>query len=142
MSSICLHHWTVTSECPMCLRAEIERLLGICAAAYQLAGMVGAPERFLDALSRADDPAYSIEGLLPILPSEVAAIRWIPVSEELPDADTTVLIALGSGDVWAGYVDDAGVWLYMDSMLVEYRTVTHWTEMPAHPDDGRVATEE
>jgi hypothetical protein len=22
----CTHHWTVTSECPMCLRDEIERL--------------------------------------------------------------------------------------------------------------------
>jgi hypothetical protein len=24
--SVCTHHWTVTSECPRCLRAEIERL--------------------------------------------------------------------------------------------------------------------
>jgi hypothetical protein len=25
----CVHRWTVTSECPFCLRAEIERLRGL-----------------------------------------------------------------------------------------------------------------
>lgn len=27
--SSCTHHWTVTSECPLCLRAEIKRLRGL-----------------------------------------------------------------------------------------------------------------
>lgn len=27
----CTHHWTVTSECPRCLRDEIERLQARCA---------------------------------------------------------------------------------------------------------------
>jgi hypothetical protein len=56
------------------LRAERERYQALCAAAYQLAGTVNAPVRFLDAL--ADGANGEIEarqktdGLLPVDPQE------------------------------------------------------------------------
>lgn len=59
------------------LRAERERYQALCAAAYQLAGTVNAPVRFLDAL--ADGANGEIEArqktddLLPVDPKETGA---------------------------------------------------------------------
>jgi hypothetical protein len=51
--------------------AEIEQLQKICAAAYQLAGVVGAPVRFLDALALHAD--VDVEKLLPVFLHECSA---------------------------------------------------------------------
>lgn len=49
------------------LESENDRLQQICAAAYQMAGQVGAPVRFLDALSRPCETAQEqIDALLPV----------------------------------------------------------------------------
>lgn len=63
------------------LRTEVERLRQLCAAAYQMAGVVGAPLRFLDALSRHDDVTQEqIDALLPVFPHEFdAGFRDTPV---------------------------------------------------------------
>jgi len=57
-----------------------------------------------------------------------------PVGELLPDDGTTVLLAFNYGEVWAGYLD-AGDWRYVSSDLIEYRVVTHWMHLPAHPSE-------
>ena len=56
---------------------------------------------------------------------------WISAAEELPDDDTTVLIALDDGEVWTGY-HDAGEWLYVSGDQME-ATVTHWQHLPEPP---------
>lgn len=61
------------------LQARVERLEKICAAAYQLAGVVGAPVRFLDALALHED--VDVEALLPVSVEEC---------EPLPFWDTLI----------------------------------------------------
>lgn len=56
--------------------AAIDHLQQICAAAYQLAGTVGAPVRFLDALALHDD--VYVDALLPVSMhecDEIAALQ-------------------------------------------------------------------
>ena len=58
---------------------------------------------------------------------------WIPVADQLPDDDSSVLIALNgeSGEpVWIGYHDADG-WHSSEGMPV---AVTHWQDIPAGPD--------
>jgi hypothetical protein len=57
------------------LQAENDRLQYICASAYQLAGLVAAPERFLDALSNPCDATQEkIEALIPVAEEEIGAV--------------------------------------------------------------------
>lgn len=60
-------------------------------------------------------------------------IAWIPVADELPDSDSTVLLfnAEASEPVWPGYYDD-GVegWFYVTSAKAE---PTHWANFPEGP---------
>lgn len=61
---------------------------------------------------------------------------WIPCSQELPDEEITVLIALSDGEVWTGFLD-TGEWRYESADLVDQGegvTVTHWAHIPAHPN--------
>lgn len=65
------------------LRAENDRLQDICAAAYQMAGLVGAPVRFLDALSNPCDATQEqIDALLPVGEDEIDAARSAPAGDE------------------------------------------------------------
>ncbi len=61
------------------LAAKVDRLQAVCAAAYQLAGAVGAPVRFLDALSDAASDELEARActadLLPIGPLDCDAVR-------------------------------------------------------------------
>jgi len=61
------------------LRGRVEALEALCGAAYQFAGEVGAPLRWLDALAAAAQGGpVSVRGLLPILATdceEVEALR-------------------------------------------------------------------
>jgi hypothetical protein len=57
------------------LQAENDRLQDICASAYQLAGLVAAPVRFLDALSRPlDTTPKQIDALIPVGEEEIGAV--------------------------------------------------------------------
>lgn len=76
-----------TSACYNGLRTEaadeIERLRQLCAAAYQMAGVVGAPVRFLDALSRHDDVTQEqIDALLPVFQHEFDALARPEAAEK------------------------------------------------------------
>jgi hypothetical protein len=57
------------------LQAENDRLQDICASAYQLAGLVAAPVRFLDALSRPlNATPAEIDALIPVGEDEIGAV--------------------------------------------------------------------
>jgi len=58
-------------------------------------------------------------------------ITWVPVSEELPDDDTSVLLATSDGEVCAGF-HESGNWHHLNADPVA-EPVTHWTHYPAHP---------
>ncbi len=60
-----------------------------------------------------------------------SSITWVDATLELPDDDTTVLLALEDGEVWTGF-RDAGAWCYVTADPVE-STVTHWAAFPAPP---------
>ncbi len=55
--------------------ARITNLEALCAAAYQLAGAVGAPEVWLDVLwAAAEGRAFSVDGLLPVVADDCDAV--------------------------------------------------------------------
>lgn len=56
---------------------------------------------------------------------------WIPITEQRPDDDQTVLIAQEDGEVWVGYLDE-GLWHYASADPCGV-AVTHWMDFPAHP---------
>lgn len=63
---------------------------------------------------------------------------WIPVTEQMPDDDESVLLACADGEVQVGF-RDCGRWLYLDAYPIGPQ-VTHWMALPAHPDDPGVTT--
>ena len=68
------------------LRAQIDRYQAICASAYQLAGAVDAPLRFLDALaSAANGEPVSEESALDLLPVTVEECAVVPKGATLTD---------------------------------------------------------
>jgi hypothetical protein len=67
---------TRSAEMSMVIATENDRLQDICASAYQLAGVVGAPVRFLDILSNPTDATpEQIDALLPVGDDEIDAVR-------------------------------------------------------------------
>jgi hypothetical protein len=69
----------------------------------------------------------------PFNDSTCAAITWHPASHK-PDTDTTVLIATKDNDepIWIGYwASEDNEWRTIEGAAV---TVTHWADLPAHPD--------
>jgi hypothetical protein len=58
-------------------------------------------------------------------------IRWIPVSDEYPDADATVLVSIdgGSEPVWLGWSDGKRWYDACDGDEFDGR-VTHWAKLP------------
>lgn len=60
-------------------------------------------------------------------------IVWIPVAEEVPDVDLTVLLfdAKASEPVWIGYHDDnLEDWFYANGVKAK---PTHWANFPEGP---------
>lgn len=62
-----------------------------------------------------------------------AAAVWIPVSDELPDDEMTVLVVDREGDVMFGF-HDAGKWYYESHAFPAHDAITHWMEMPESPE--------
>lgn len=60
-----------------------------------------------------------------------STITWHAVEEELPDADSLVIIADADGDVCLGFLD-GDVWRYPHAERC-IDPVTHWADVPAHP---------
>lgn len=62
----------------------------------------------------------------------LAGLRWIPVAERLPDADTTVMLQMEDGEVWTGWYDDGEeppTWRYVSADPAN--GVKAWRAMPA-----------
>jgi hypothetical protein len=62
-------------------------------------------------------------------------LRWIPVTEKLPDPDIAVLIAYLADDepmVWQGYHDGDEGWFTVEGLPAP--GCTHWMDLPAHPE--------
>lgn len=61
-------------------------------------------------------------------------IKWIPVADQLPDDEITVLVFHPSMDepVWLAYYEDHN-WFSPDGYWLE-GAVTHWAEIPAGPE--------
>ncbi len=56
--------------------------------------------------------------------------QWVDATEELPDADITVLVAGDfDGQVWLGYFDGED-WQSVEGGKID---VTHWAEVPSPP---------
>lgn len=58
------------------------------------------------------------------------ALTWIPIADQLPDADLTVLIALDEEHdepTWFAFYE-GDRWLDISGLPL--RGVTHWAEMP------------
>jgi hypothetical protein len=62
-------------------------------------------------------------------------INWIPVKDQLPDDETTVMIYSAKHDepVWFGFYE-ANAWFLPDGMPLLAKP-THWADMPAGPVD-------
>jgi hypothetical protein len=58
---------------------------------------------------------------------------WIKTTERLPDDEMTVLIAMADGEVWTGYMD-GDVWRYVSGDPINASAVTHWMDLPPHPE--------
>ena len=77
----CTHHWTVTSECPFCLRQEIERLNQIIVAvanniASSPAKLVDESKKVGEALVRLDKQDAEIERLRGKLATVLAVVKY------------------------------------------------------------------
>jgi hypothetical protein len=66
-------------------------------------------------------------GRCPLLQS---VIQWIDVKKELPDDETTVLVALFNGEIWLGF-KDGDTWREVSADPLP--KVTHWANLPEHP---------
>ena len=65
-----------------------------------------------------------------------AAQRWIPVTEELPEPSTEVLVLTDAGGIRQGYIGHAtGHWCSGGFVMVP--TVTHWMPLPAPPEEKK-----
>ena len=65
------------------------------------------------------------------------SVIWIDPKAEMPDDETTVLIALSDGEVWTGHHAD-GMWLFCEGSPVdqgEGTSVEWWAEFPLPPND-------
>lgn len=54
-------------------------------------------------------------------------ITWIPIAEQVPDDDTTVLLDHADADPWPGWYTD-GQWYQADAMPVD--PPKYWAHMP------------
>ena len=62
-------------------------------------------------------------------------LRWRDARVELPDDETTVMVALANGEVWLGFhVED--LWHNVDTFPFAHR-VTHWADLPVAPKQTR-----
>lgn len=81
----------VPSATILALIAEVRALRNVCAAAYQLAGTMNAPLRFLDALSDASngeiEARAKTDDLLPVSPDEVGSFLSDEGQEYREDAE-------------------------------------------------------
>ncbi len=57
-------------------------------------------------------------------------VTWVSTTEQMPDADETVLCVWGDADVWPGYTDGER-WFAPDGFPTE--APSFWAKMPEGP---------
>lgn len=57
---------------------------------------------------------------------------WTPVTVQLPDDCTLVLLAMDDEDVWPGF-RDGDIWRSSDAMPIANSRVTDWMHFPPAP---------
>jgi hypothetical protein len=72
-----------------------------------------------------------VDEVVRLIEASCTDTNWTPAAS-LPDADTTVLLALSDGEVWQGYLDGE-TWRDTSAMPIASARVTHWMHTPAHP---------
>lgn len=62
-------------------------------------------------------------------------MRWIPVTESLPDSETTVMTFVPDSNepVWPGYYSGEQ-WMDLQGYRMDVDSVTHWMDFPDFPD--------
>lgn len=119
----------VATRLPLLNTAELSRRSGV------PRGRIHDAKRGRQRLSQADldklRPIITQLGQERIADALTTPITWIPVAEQLPDDDITVLVA--GLEVELGYHSD-GEWISPigDGALLD--TPTHWADLPEHPD--------
>ena len=71
-------------------------------------------------------------------PPNLNKLEWIPVNEELPDAEMMILVHVPGSDEpvdFGAYVGDT-MWVYADGSEIIRETVTHWMDLPEPPAEG------
>lgn len=58
-------------------------------------------------------------------------VTWIPITRDLPDEESTVLVALEDGTVEAAFLESS-IWRYLNADSID-EPVTHWAEYPDAP---------
>ena len=79
------------------------------------------------------DCGAQLDSLGPSDATACSVVRWISVSDKLPDDDMTVLIADTENDVTLGFHDWDFGWRYCSAGIVG-DPVTHWAEIPDPPN--------
>ena len=102
-----------------------------------------------DEIKRLDDEAIAKDLIIKKLSKQSDAPSWIPVDEEFPLPDTTVLVSVSGSygkDVWEhafffGAIDDEGRWYIMDDFEPycfyvdeKHLTVEAWMPLPDEYD--------
>jgi len=66
---------------------------------------------------------------------DLGASRWIPVSEQLPDSDMTVMTHAPNScePIWPAY-HDGEQWMDMLNTPISDAVITHWMAFPEPPD--------
>ena len=105
-------------------------------------------QAFSAALSEHFNRFYSKPPLERLSDEEIAALMlphleaftldWLRVEDELPDADTTTVIAIENDpEMWIGYLGNGGRWYAADGVLLRGR-VYAWAPFPETPNPTRL----
>lgn len=64
--------------------------------------------------------------------------KWIPVTDDVPELDQDVIVAYGSGEVGVAFhaanrIKEGMVYVWVSGDFI-LPGVTHWMDLPDHPD--------
>jgi hypothetical protein len=97
------------------------------------------PDDMAESLDRVHNALAEIQGIvrkaIAGLPLAISPpLRWIPITESLPDEDISVLVRTDEGAVAEAYLS-GGDWFWPGLVNpISAVAVTHWAEMPDGPD--------
>jgi len=65
----------------------------------------------------------------------IEQIEWVPVGDQLPDAEIMVLVALQNDNepCWPGYIGESDEWFYADGTRIINDAPVYWAHLPGGP---------